>query len=246
MDRRHRRIAAFALLAPLLAAGPLAIAQVARSGGGSNANTQLLEQMQQLASERTTLQAENEKLKGELADLKKERDALKAGQQSVTRRAQESSAALAHSNAERDSATRELEQTKAKMQELIAKFRETIQRLRDSETESAASRQTVAARDRELAVCRQHNAELYSLDDQVLTHLEKEGVFSRVARTEPFTRIKRNQLENYVDEQRENAQAQRLTPVAPTPAATPAPEPPPPAAPPAAPNAAATPPTPEH
>ncbi len=38
---------------------------------------QLMQQMQQLASERTALQAENAKMKKELADLAKERDTLK-------------------------------------------------------------------------------------------------------------------------------------------------------------------------
>ncbi len=209
MERVTRNGAAVALAAVLLSGA--AGAQVARSGGG-NANAQVLQQMQQLASERTALQAENEHLKTELADMKKYRDSLKTGQQALDRRAKESAAALAHSNAERDSSAQELAQTKAKMQELIAKFRETIQKLRETETESATARQTLAARDRELAVCKDHNAALYTLDDQVLTYLEKQGVWSRLARAEPFTRIKRNELENYVDESRTKAQEQLIAP----------------------------------
>ena len=95
-----------------------AAAQTARSGG--SASTQLMQQMQQLASERTKLQADNDKLKAQLADLTKERDGLKAGQQALDRKAKDSSAALAHSAAERETTDKELTQTKAKMQELIA------------------------------------------------------------------------------------------------------------------------------
>ena len=180
-----------------------ATAQTTRSGG--NANAQLLQQMQQVASERTALQAENEKLKGELADVKKDRDALKAGQQNILRRAQDASAALAQSGAQREASDHELAQTKAKMQELITKFRETIQKLRETETDDTSAKQVLTGRERELTQCVERNRALYHLNDEVLTHLEREGVFRRLSEAEPFTKIKRVQLENYVDESRAKA-----------------------------------------
>ena len=206
MERSHRWIAAATLAAATLAGSPGLPAQVARSGG--NANTQLLEQMQQLASERTALQAENERLKGELADAKKERDSLKSGQQALDRRARESAAALVHSKAERDSGAEELAQTKAKMQELIVKFRETIQKLREVETDGATAKQSLATREREVKTCIDHNLALYRLNDEVLTHFDAQGFWSRMAQSEPFTRIKRVQNENLIDEYRTRAQEQ--------------------------------------
>jgi len=194
----------------VLGTGSAALAQTARSGGSASA--QLMQQMQQLASERTTLQAENEKLKKQLADLTKDRDALKAGQQSLDRRAKEASTALAHSASHEQATEQELTQTKAKIQELIARFRETIQKLRDSETEDATEKQSLAARERELAVCVQRNVALYDLNDELLTHLEKQGFWSRVARSEPFTQIARNRNENLVDGYRARAHEQRIAP----------------------------------
>jgi len=82
--------AGFAVLAAFAGA---AHGQTARSGGGANA--QLTQQMQQLASERTTLQAENARMKKELDDLRKERDTLKKGQQAAEGRAKAVEAALA-------------------------------------------------------------------------------------------------------------------------------------------------------
>jgi len=76
----------------LLAVAPAVQAQSARSGGGANA--QLMQQMQQLASERTSLQAENAKLKKDLEDLRKERDTLENGQQALDKKAKASEAAL--------------------------------------------------------------------------------------------------------------------------------------------------------
>jgi chromosome segregation ATPase len=221
MNRSARWIVAAGCCGALCA--PLA-AQTARSGGGASA--QLLQQMQQLASERTTLQAENDKLKSELADVKKDRDALKAAQTGVDRRARDAVAALEHSSAEREATDQELTQSKAKMQELIAKFRETLQKMREIETDDTAQRQALATREHDLSVCVDHNKALYHLDDEALTRLEKQGVFSRVAQSEPFTKIKRIQLENFVDESRDRAQGQLVTPPAPSP-----PPGPPPAAP---------------
>jgi chromosome segregation ATPase len=162
MDRFPVWIAAAACVTSA-AVSDLAVAQTARSGG--TANAQLMQQMQQLASERTTLQAENDKLKSQLATTTKDRDALKAGQQTIERRAKDSSAALAHSNAQRDATQQDLTQLNGKMHELITRFRETVVKLRDTEAESATSKRTLATREHELSVCADHNVALYHLNN---------------------------------------------------------------------------------
>ncbi len=191
-----------------LAAGA-AHAQTARSGGAPNA--QLMLQMQQLASERTSLQAENARIKKEMEDVKKERDQLKKGHEATDQRAKAGEAALAHANQQREASDQELTQTKARMQELIAKFRETVQSMRQLETEDRANKQTLAARYQELQTCVDRNLALYQLNDEVLTHIDKQGAWSQVALAEPFTRIKRVQNENLVVEYKAKAQDQRAS-----------------------------------
>jgi chromosome segregation ATPase len=213
-SRRHFLTASIALGgASLLDWGPLrADAQTARSGGAPN--TQLLQQMQQMASERTSLQAENQKMKKELDDLRKERDQLKKkGQDSANERLRAGEAALARANEQRQSTEQELTQTKAKMTELIAKFRETLATMRDVETESATTKQSLTTRDQELHVCVDRNLALYKLNDEILTHFDHQGGWSRVAQAEPFTKIKRVQLENLIDEYKGRADDQRAAPV---------------------------------
>ena len=182
--------------------------QSARSGGGASA--QLMQQMQQLASERTTLQAENAKLKKDLEDMRKDRDALKKGQQVLDRRAKTSEGSLKEVLARRDTSEQELTQTKEKMQQLVAKFREIAQTLRDTETQRTSLKETLAAREQDLKVCVDHNQALYTLNDEVLKRLENQGMWSKVASAEPFTRIKRTQLDNYVVESKARADAQHL------------------------------------
>jgi chromosome segregation ATPase len=226
MQPFHRWIAGVAVLAA--ACGQPASAQTARSG--SNASAQLYEQLQQLASDRTSLQAENEKLKNELAQAQKDRDALKAGQQAIERRAQGATAALAQSSSQREATEQELTQYKAKMQELITKFRETIDKLREAESDGATTKQSLAAREREMQACVDHNLALYRLNDETLKHFERQGFWARMAQSEPFTQIKRVQNENLIDDYRSRAQDQ-LTPGAkagahatgPAPVASPAP-----------------------
>jgi chromosome segregation ATPase len=193
-------------------------AQSARSGGGASA--QLLQQMQQLASERTSLQAQNAKLKKDLEDLRKDRDTLENSQQALDKRAKSSEAALKQQLAQRQSgANEELAQTKEKMQQLVGKFRETLQTLKEVESAQTTAKQTLATREQELKVCVDHNRALYKLDDEVLTHMEHQTVWTQVASAEPFTRIKRTQLENYVVESRGKADEHAISPANATPAA---------------------------
>jgi len=200
-------VAAGAALLLSMHAGPAA-AQAARSGSGASA--QLVQQLQQLASERTALQAENARMKKELAEVTKERDTLKNGRTALDQRAKASEAAIARSAQEKANAEGEIEKQKERMQELIAKFRETAQTLKEVETERTAFKQSLATQETELQACVAKNAALYQLNDEVLTRLESRGAFSRLASAEPFTKLKRTQLENLVDEYRYRADDQRV------------------------------------
>ena len=185
-----------------------AAAQSARDSGGGNAL--LLQQVQQLGSERTALQAENARMKKELADLTKERDNLRTGRAAADRRVQ-SGEAMSERNAQaREAAESELEKQKERMQELVTRFRETAQTLREVETERTTFQQSLVTRDAEIATCRKGNEALYKLNGEVLTRFENDGVWSRMARAEPFTKLKRVELENLVDEYRFQASSLRV------------------------------------
>ena len=77
------RAFALACAGAVLIAAP-AGAQVARSGGAP-ASSQLMQQVQQLAVERTSLRAENDALKKKVDDLSKELESLKTAQKSLDR-----------------------------------------------------------------------------------------------------------------------------------------------------------------
>jgi hypothetical protein len=61
-----------------------------------------------------------------------------------------------------------------------------------------------------LDVCSQRNNDLYKVNTEVLDRYEHEGAFGHMARAEPFTRLKRTQIENLVDEYRQRAEELEL------------------------------------
>ena len=187
-------------------------AQTARSG---SATSQMQAQFQQLAAEKTRLQADNEKLKKDLDDVRKDLDALKNERKALDERSKGTAAALAQNKKDRESLTDQLKQGKDRTAELVVKFRETAQSLRDTEIERAKLQQTLTLRDQEIHTCTDHNVSLYRLNDELTSKLEHEGVWSRTAASEPFTRLKRIENENLADEYRAKA-AEQLSPRAPS------------------------------
>jgi hypothetical protein len=214
-----RKLTTLAVIATVTLAGiapPFAgIARTQESrGGGGAASAQVIAELQQLSAENTSLKAANVQLKQQLAAAGKERDALKKGTQATDLRIKSSQVALARSNAEDAGDQQKIAQLQAGTHQLIAKFRELVETLRQTEIEAASAKQTVAMRQQDLKVCSDRNQALYKLDDDVLTHFERQGFWTRLASEDPFTRIERVRLENFADESREGAQDQKYSPPA--------------------------------
>jgi|SRR5882672_12728421 len=206
MDRNLRLMLALAFLCSALVVTRPAGAQAARSSSG---NAQALQQMQQLAAERTRLMAENARLQTELEAARKERDELKKKQGGVENRLRASDVAAARAERTNTTLQSDLDREKARMTELIGKFRETAGTLRDVETDRATVKASLTQRDTELKECVVRNQALYSLNGEILTKLESRGSFTPASALEPFTRLKRVELENLIDGYQTRAQEQQ-------------------------------------
>lgn len=205
--------------------GTPAIAQTSR-GGGSSASPQIMQQYQQLSAERTTLLADNTRLKkdaedakAQLAATKKELDALKA-------RAGGSAAAVETATAAKASAEQALADTRRKLDELVGRYRETATTLQTIEAERTRLGQELAKTAQGFDRCATDNVALYDLNDEVLTRWEHEGLFTRIARSEPFTQLKRTELENLIDGYRARAAEAKVRQATPRPVAPASGEPP--------------------
>lgn len=202
------RIRAGVFLAVTLAlTASSASSQTERSG---NADARVMQQLQQLSNERAALQAENAQMKQELERLKQ--DLVKA---SSGRAALENRARAAEANASRGQATsqqteEQLERSRGQLQELVTKFRETTQTLRDVETDRDTIKGQLSQRERDFKTCVDRNVGLYTLNSEVLGWVENRGVWSALTEREPFTRLKRVQLENLIDDYEYRADELRL------------------------------------
>jgi chromosome segregation ATPase len=182
-------------------------AQVQRSG---NADARVAQQLQQLANEKVSLQAENNKLKQELEQVKAQLQKSSSTAKELENRNRVLQASSASRTTNNQQAEEQLERTRAQMQELVTKFRETAQTLRDVETDRATAKSQLAAKEREYKVCVDRNAGLYELNDEVLDRMEDRGFWSQLAEREPFTRLKRTQLENLIDDYRYRVEELRV------------------------------------
>lgn len=199
-----RSLSPAALLAISLIAGTAGHAQVERSGGD---NQRIMQQFQQLASEKTALQAQLAQLRSDLdkatadlAALRKERDALKKRPEGP------SPAVVAQLTAARDAAERNLEQTKQRTTELVSRFRDTAVALKDAEADRAKLRADLATQAASFDKCAANNQQLYDINGEVLNRLSHVGLLTRVKAAEPFTQITRTRLDNLVLDTRERAE----------------------------------------
>lgn len=198
----NRAIVAVALC--LLATAPHA--QVQRSG---NADARVAQQLQQLANEKVALQAENNELKQELEQVKAQLQKSTSAARALENRNRALQASSGRSTGNQQ-AEEQLERSRAQLQELVAKFRETAQTLRDVEVDRATIKSQLAAKEREHKVCVDRNAAMYELNDEVLDRMEDRGFWSQLAEREPFTRLKRTQLENLIDDYRYRVEELRV------------------------------------
>jgi len=177
-------------------------AQTERSG---NADARVMQQLQQVTGEKTALQAENAKLKQELEQLRKDLGMAASAKTAAEGKAKALQASAGRGEQSGKQAQEQLERTRGQMQELVIKFRETAQTLRDVETDRAAVKTQLAAQQRDFKTCVDRNAGLYKLNTEILDRMEHRGFWSGVAEREPFTRLKRVELENLIDDYRYRA-----------------------------------------
>jgi chromosome segregation ATPase len=208
------RVSVFAcVLATALAAAGLglasrALAQVPRS----SPNAQLIEEYQQAERARDQLQTQNAKLKQRLASAEQQLKAARVQLAAAKSSAGANRSALAAARAQSQGYASDLDRTRANLKKLIGQFGDTIVSLRALESNRDTLRQHLATTQADLNTCVERNADLYGVAEEVLKRYEHQGLFSYLARYEPFTRLEQTRIENFVDDYRQRAQELRAPP----------------------------------
>lgn len=145
-------------------------------------------QLKEMETKVADVQRQNDAASGRAARLGKELAAMK--EQAATNRT-EQAALMA-----------KLADTERKLSELKLAFGTEKQQL-----DSVVSRQKTA-----LAGCSERNARMYKLGNELLDKYEEKSCFASVLQAEPFTGLKRAQIEKMVEEDREKLDKDQLIP----------------------------------
>jgi chromosome segregation ATPase len=146
------------------------------------------------------------KLDAANAELKKVRDQ----NAELEKRLSQSETSLAQSSAANTRGNEQAAQQRARMDELVKQFRETIENLKKTELERNELKTTLAARESVLGTCVANNDKLFATGNEILDRYEAKGCFASAREKEPFTQVKRVQLQNLVDAYRWQLEDQKL------------------------------------
>jgi len=201
--RTRRRWLAFALLAALTA-----LPALAADKAGKDPAKRLQQQLRL---------AEQEKAK--LAQQVAEGESRVKEAEGKAAEAQGRAAAAGYRNAK---LAKELEATKAELdaqaaaakadkETLSAKLADAERRLADQKRQAETA---LNYQGKILAGCQERNARMYQLGNELLDQYEQKGCLTSVLQAEPFTGLKRAQIEKMVEEDREKFDRDQILPAA--------------------------------
>ncbi|UCV21348.1 hypothetical protein [Ferribacterium limneticum] len=104
----------------------------------------------------------------------------------------------------------EREATAAKLTETEAELRKTQEAQRAAEAEGKRLQAALATEKQQLQVCTERGQELRKVGQQVLDLYEKKSCLDSSLQREPFTGLKRVEIENAVEDMREKLDSQRV------------------------------------
>ncbi len=188
-----------ALMLALSAALPAA-AQQAASDASAQALARAQSLLRQLAQQKTAMEAELATLRAEHAKSMKSAAAIKA--ELAARTADLESAARETSGVKAKLSRREqqIERVTGQLREVVAKYKEKAATLRETEAARADLQTRLAATLQELTDAEKKNLALVRINRDILAEFEREGPWDGLLRKEPFSGLKRVEIENLVQD----------------------------------------------
>lgn len=223
---RYLLILALALvLAPGLVIPSFAPSAFAQEPNARQANRdrEILRRVQeaQRQAEDARVRAETEKaaVEGQLADVQKKAKAVEAGVAQERRRASELQQKLdamtrdhASADAERKSLAEQVRQAREEINrqaaELVRRDDALMARASEIAALQSSGKQGAAA----LAVCEEKNGALAVVATELMDKYRDVGFWEALQRREPFTRVRRVEVENLLEEYRDRVEASRVAP----------------------------------
>lgn len=187
------------------------------------------QQMQQLRQEKAALEERVAGFEKEQAALAQEKEKLAGQIAGAQARARSESAQRQQLQLAFDASVQEkqalaqaklgLETQKTELELHLAELaaRQTVmeRELAQTRAQKEQSESLVAARDRDLASCEDKNVKLYQHGRDLIAQCRDRSAGAALLRLEPFTGIKRVQIENLLEEYRDKLDAQKTIPAEP-------------------------------
>ena len=166
-----------------------------------------------LASEKNSLSSQIESLNKQINDLKNSASVSRKKGARVGELEQE----LLAVKEENLSLSTKLQTTQSNLEELTAKHRESLQSLQASivqgdeyKTKFQKSASNVSRQSQLIEICEKKNMALYELNVDILERYKKKGVWSALFQAEPFTQIKKVEINNIIQEYKEKLDDQKM------------------------------------
>ena len=162
----------------------------------------LEEEKQAIEARADGLLKEKERLASENKGLKTKADSLAASMATLEKGRASSEARAASCETKSAQLTERLTKTEAARDELDRTQKQTFRSLQDREKD-------LKTLDKKYDQCAEHNVRLYGISGELLKRYEQKGILGTMLQKEPFTQIKKVELEKLVQDYKERIDRQR-------------------------------------
>lgn len=188
-------------------------------------NSRRLQQMvQQAQQEKAELQTQVEQerqakvgLEDQIKKTSQEADSLKGNLNAASRKASSLAAELQRSNTEKQSletklqqAQAELEGTQKSLSDLTLQYQQAQQNIKSVEREKVTLSTALTQKEKGLEACQTKNEKLYGFGLDLIKIYERPSTYEAILRTEPFTQIKRAELESQFQDYQDKLENEHL------------------------------------
>ncbi|MHB1188775.1 hypothetical protein [Thiobacillus sp.] len=199
------------LLIAVTAAAPVWAANESREKQMLRRMQQQVQQLDQARAqaeqEKATALADKENLQHELNKLKAIKGQL-AGERLARSRAEREMKAL---QAEQEALKTRLAETEAKLADSQARQRATVDTLAQTESAKKQTETQLVGTRQDLKQCQTHNGRLYGLGREMMQKYRDKSCQDALAQAEPFTGLKKVEVENLLETWRDQFDRERLS-----------------------------------
>jgi chromosome segregation ATPase len=171
-------------------------------------HTSLEDDKQAVQSQLEALQKEKESLAAQNREFKAKIETTEARAASLDKKIPPLEARATSLDSKNAQLSERLAKVEAERAALDRKQQQTFQTLQEREKEL---RQTSADSRKQYEQCAEHNARLYTIADELVRQYEGKGVMKTLLTKEPFTQIKKVEMEKLVQDYKEQIDQQKIT-----------------------------------